>query len=960
MKRYIIWLGRLAGGLILLLGILVFSAWLYRDELAGKIREEINSNMEADLEFGTYSVNIFRHFPDVTLTVNDLIITGRGAFSADTLSRIGQLGIEVDLYSLFREPLVIESVHFDKGNLFAKVLSDGRANWDIFPATDAPAVDTSDAGIAYRIQRISFRDAFISYDDLESNIQSDLHQVQIDLEKNAGDKYWQSLITVPEWNAKMEGMQLLQKARAEWKAALEFSQDSFGVAFGENALALNEIEFALDGYAQMPDTTIEMDIRFKSSNASFHKLLSLVPYIYSTDFDQIKATGTCSVNGQVKGQYDGLHFPDSDLELNVDQGSFRYPDLPGSAENISMQLKVTNQQGEWDQTVIDLTHFRASVSGQPISARFYLERPESHPTLEASLQGKLDLRHWKELLPLENTKRLEGTVDADLFLKGSLVAIQQKALENLDARGRLEGNSIRYEGDLLKHPIGIDHFLLQLRPQFIAIDDLNGTAGKSDVALSGKVYNYLNYLWRDEKLRVEMEIQSQTLDANEWVDSGSASAGSQSQDSMVRPMAIEIPKNLDVSLGLNIGHFNYQNYDLENLKGILRMLDGTVKLDPFSFDMLGGKIGLVAQYGPSQSNAGEPELKARLNLLDLGFAPTFEAFNTVQRLAPIGKRSSGIFSADLQLDGRLMEGFTPDLGSLNALLHFRTDKLMISQSAFFQQIGEMVGSRLFDSPTLSKVDARIKVLNGRVEIEPFDTRMGETKLRMGGSQGLDGLLNYQLMFDVPSRAFEKEAKPVAEKLFAAAGEIGVNLKWPERVHFDVDVSGSLKKPKLKLNVADQLKGTRDQLIEQVKDKVSDELNKARQEAIRKAEKQAAEWLAAAEVQGDQLIREARKKAEQLQAAADQNIEKLRKEADRQADELIRKAGENPIKKIAAEETAKRIKKEAQDEADKLKKEAAGQAEKLVDEANKQKTQLLEKARQEGEALIRKAESQPIG
>ena len=262
-------------------GFILLIAWVHRDELAGKVREEINTYLNADLQMGKYRVTIFRHFPDVELIVEDVVITGRGEFTGDTLTVIRKLGIEVDFYSLFRGPLTVESLYIDRGMLLAKVLPDGRANWDIWIDSEDAIADGDTANAAsYQIRQISFRNAEIRYEDLESDLHSTLNRVQIDLQKSGTSEYWNSRIEVSVWNASMYGFRLLQDGYAALDGELAFDADRFGLAFGENALRLNDMPFSLAGSVSMPDTTVFMDLAFSSPNSTFKQWLSLVPFMY--------------------------------------------------------------------------------------------------------------------------------------------------------------------------------------------------------------------------------------------------------------------------------------------------------------------------------------------------------------------------------------------------------------------------------------------------------------------------------------------------------------------------------------------------------------------------------------------------------------------------------------------------------------------------------------------------------
>jgi hypothetical protein len=105
----------------------------------------------------------------------------------------------------------------------------------------------------------------------------------------------------------------------------------------------------------MNDSTYNMDIKFKSPTNDFKDILSLVPGIYKKDFANIKTSGEAAFNGFVKGIYSPQQMPAYDVNLEVRNGSFQYPDLPKPVKNIQLDLHAVNPDGISDNAVLDIS-----------------------------------------------------------------------------------------------------------------------------------------------------------------------------------------------------------------------------------------------------------------------------------------------------------------------------------------------------------------------------------------------------------------------------------------------------------------------------------------------------------------------------------------------------------------------------------------------------------------------------
>ncbi|MFM9057224.1 MAG: membrane assembly protein AsmA, partial [Bacteroidota bacterium] len=105
----------LASFLVLLLAALILVPLLYKDRIAGMIKDEANKNLNAKLEFSDVSLSLIRSFPNLNLGVSGLSITGKGDFEEDTLIHAGDLSITLDLMSVIRGGTVeVRGVSLDK------------------------------------------------------------------------------------------------------------------------------------------------------------------------------------------------------------------------------------------------------------------------------------------------------------------------------------------------------------------------------------------------------------------------------------------------------------------------------------------------------------------------------------------------------------------------------------------------------------------------------------------------------------------------------------------------------------------------------------------------------------------------------------------------------------------------------------------------------------------------------
>ena len=96
-KRLVKWTGITFFLLIILIILLPI---LFKDEIVQFIKEEANSSLNAELEFGEVDLSLLSTFPKFSLEINDLTLTGVDQFEGIELVEIQQTNLKLNLWSV--------------------------------------------------------------------------------------------------------------------------------------------------------------------------------------------------------------------------------------------------------------------------------------------------------------------------------------------------------------------------------------------------------------------------------------------------------------------------------------------------------------------------------------------------------------------------------------------------------------------------------------------------------------------------------------------------------------------------------------------------------------------------------------------------------------------------------------------------------------------------------------------
>lgn len=420
MKKVLIGLGAFV---ILLVAAAFIIPVVFKDDIKAAIAKAIAENINADVifEVDNFDLTIFRNFPNITAEVKDFGVFNRAPFEGVPLFVVEELDVEINLKDLiFGDQLKIKGITLIQPQITIKVLKDGRANYDItYPSADTLQTGSEEpASFSFGIDHWEIVDGELEYDDQSLPFFTSLkglnHSGKGDFNEQAFDLTTRS--SVDSVTVAYDGVEYLTNKHAIIDATIGISEDYTRFTFKDNLTKLNDFAMSADGWFKMNENDYGMDIQFKSPENTFKSLLSLVPGIYSKDFNSIETKGDLSFAGFVKGTYSDTQMPAFNVALNVNEAMFKYPDLPTAISNINLDLLVDNKTGVIENTVVDLKKLHLDFGANPVDARLLIENLKDY-RMDGNLKASLNLAELSKMFPLDGLD-MKGMFSVNATAKG--------------------------------------------------------------------------------------------------------------------------------------------------------------------------------------------------------------------------------------------------------------------------------------------------------------------------------------------------------------------------------------------------------------------------------------------------------------------------------------------------------------------------------------------------------------
>lgn len=878
--------------IITLLLIFVFTApYLFKDKIIELIKKTANDNVNAKIEFDNQiELSLIKNFPDFTLGMNNISVIGIDSFSNDTLLHLKQFQATLDVMSVIKgEKIKIEKVILNAPSIHAIILKSGLTNWDIAKAsTDTVGnQDTTKSAFNISLKKFQIISANIKYDDRQSNLYAEIKDFSHTLIGDFSQDLFNMNMTnqISELTVSAQNIKYLNKVKLTFDADVEANMSEQKYSIKENNISLNALEFMLEGFVQMKGDNISMDLKYLTKSSEFKNFISLIPAIYANEFDDLQSSGKLGFEGFVKGIYSENIYPAFGLKLKVEDGMFKYPQLPLPVNDVQVNLEIDNSGGDLNNTIVNLSKFHFNLDKESFDAKFIAKNLINDPFIDASISGTLNLGNVSKIIPLEKGTKIEGLLKTNIQAKGSMSEIENKKYESFNASGNLEIQNFTYETPDQKSNSYLNLLSLSISPKIIKLNNLIAKMGKSDVSANGELTNFFPYLFNNGILSGLLNLSSENINANEFLSSDESTEENSAVADSSSITAPAIPSNINFTINARIAKMQYTNLDISNLVGQIRIANEKLEFNNIGLNTLGATMGLNGYYETGKSD--KPVIDIDFSIKNLEFKKAFAAFNTVKKLAPIAENMEGTFSSSFKMHTPMDNKLNPIFAELFADGILDIPNAELKDVKLFKLAANILKNDNFKNPSIKNVKIKFEVKEGRIFTKPFDLTLAGQKLTMSGSSGLDQSLDYIGNTKFPRNAMGAANSALNSLLKQANNKAGTDVKMSESVNIQLLITGTFNDPKISTNLANTVKDETDnmkkQLAEEASRKIKELESKAKQEAARiKAE---AELKAKAEA--DKLKAEYEKQKKAAEEKANAEKERLKKQAEEEAKKKLK-------------------------------------------------------------------------
>lgn len=751
--------------MLVILLLLIATPFLFQDKIKESVKTFLNDSVDAQVNFETVNLSLLSSFPNANVSVHSLKIINHKPFEGDTLAMIKLISFDMSIKELFKsteeEPIVVSSIAIDEARI--NVTSDklGNSNYNISKKTEdsTPKKDTINASFKFKIDKYSLSNSAISYRDEISKTVVNVSELN-----HSGKGTFSSEVselnttTAALVSLSIDSAKYLNNNSVKLEAILDLDLNENKYTFKDNKAFINQLALEFNGFFKLLDAGQEIDISFKNQSTTFRDFLAVLPEAYTQNLEDVKTTGSFTVEGWAKGLMTETSIPAMEVSIVSNNASFKYPELPKGVEAISINASVRNDSGNVDDTYINIKNLNFKIDQDVFKSSASIKNLSKNMMVDATIDGTLNLANITKAYPIELDNELSGILKGKLNTIFDRNALETNAYERIKNKGRLTITDFVFSSEDLVNPFNISKVAVEFKPGIVTLQSFAATTGKSDIAASGTINNLLGFLLRDKTLQGNFKVNSNVFSVSDFMVERAVESTENTPTE-----SLKIPAFLDCTLTADAKTVFYDNLTLQDVKGTVVIKDEKAILKNMSSRIFEGDLTL---NGTVDTQPVTPTFDMELGIDRFNISQSFNDLELLQSLAPIANALQGKLNSNFKISGNLTNELTPDLNSLTGAVfgELLATKVTPKNAVVFDKLKGALTFVDFDKLNLNDLKTKLNFENGKVNVSPFNLAYEDIAITVQGAHSFDKTMSYQAVFDVPAKYFGDEVNDLIAKI----------------------------------------------------------------------------------------------------------------------------------------------------------------------------------------------------
>jgi hypothetical protein len=167
---------------------------------------------------------------------------------------------------------------------------------------------------------------------------------------------------------------------------------------------------------------------------------------------------------------------------------------------------------------------------------------------------------------------------------------------------------------------------------------------------------------------------------------------------------------------------------------------------------------------------------------------------------PMGKFLAGKLSSQFSMVGKLDDKMFPDLASLTGNGNLFLIQGLLSKFQPLEKLASTLDVNELKNISIKDIKSHFEFANGKMLVKPFNLKVKDIEMQVGGMHGFDQSIDYIIGMKVPRKYLGTNGNTLVNNLAAQANGKGIPVTLSDMVDLNVKMGGSITNPTIKTDL----------------------------------------------------------------------------------------------------------------------------------------------------------------
>jgi len=730
------------GILLLLLLVPFILLFIYEKEIKNAIVTEINTHLKTKVYINPENIDItlIRTFPNAALRFKDVTIMGSlPDMPNDTLLQAQSIYLLFNAQDIWNKKYIIKQIDIQSASVKMLISDIGETNYQVWEDnTDSSKADNNAA--SFKLNKVSFKDFAFSYKNIQHKMKCVSSFKNIAFSGNFSEDNYILAVKADGFitSIKSGKKNYFKNKNLTVDLSAQVKKNTYTLSHAD--IGLNKLFFTIGGTLTDKGEELPADISFKGKNMDVQSVLSLLPEKFHDRIKEYESSGIFYSDVTLRGDLNDYNTLDIAANFGTSKVSITHTPTKTTLDNVSFTGSF--EKKKFSPEMLSINEIKAHQNKNFVSGNFSLSNFDS-PYLKLSAQGNYNLSDFLLLVPIDTISSASGSIDFAVTANINLNDAKARQIGSSSASGKI---------DLKEVQIGFknsDNQTLQIPGGQILIDNenletnkLQVIRGKSSLELSGKALNFLNYLLKpNQPLRVELDVKSPLIDADDFVFSSNAKTNSV-QNTDENKNAFNLHDNISADLKLQITEVVFRQFKARNLQGQLEIKNKKLLAKNFSFEAFNGDITLTGIANANQSD--QLGITGSAKLVDVNIRQLFTQLNNFGQSIVEAQNLNGKATTQIDFSANWNNQLQCNLSSVEASADVTIDNGELVDYKMLEYLSEYVKLAELKHVKFSSLQTHVAIRNQTIYISKTSVKNTALDLELSGSHTFDNVIDYRI------------------------------------------------------------------------------------------------------------------------------------------------------------------------------------------------------------------------